>query len=285
MCAISRTLLALLLVPLAGMAGAPEPAAALCPAAIQTAQLGASIPNHLLSAIAIVETGRPAGPNGSLVPWPWTINAEGAGQFFDTKTQAIAATEALLARGVRSIDVGCMQINLMHHPNAFASLDLAFDPIANVAYGALFLKQLHDQTGSWAEAAGAYHSETPEIAAPYRRRVLAAWGIPETTLRPASVPTVYAAFQRDALNYRALPPTDLVYRAFAPQEQVYAAFSPTQTCVAPAVRTRSTHASPPSGSPLPGARAMCIKPNAPASAAADRVRRVQALLGSSNSSP
>ena len=32
-----------------------------------------------------------------------------------------------------------MQINLMHHPDAFASLDEAFEPGRNVAYGAKFL--------------------------------------------------------------------------------------------------------------------------------------------------
>jgi hypothetical protein len=33
--------------------------------------------------------------------------------------------------GVRSIDIGCMQINLVHHPDAFGSLEAGFDPITN----------------------------------------------------------------------------------------------------------------------------------------------------------
>ena len=45
-----------------------------------------------------------------------------------TRQQAVAAVQALQARGVRSIDVGCLQVNLMYHPIAFASLDDAFDP-------------------------------------------------------------------------------------------------------------------------------------------------------------
>ena len=36
-----------------------------------------------------------------------------------------------------------MQINLFHHPDAFASLDAAFDPMDNIAYGADFLRRLH----------------------------------------------------------------------------------------------------------------------------------------------
>jgi hypothetical protein len=68
-----------------------------------------------------------------------------------------------------------MQINLMHHPNAFGSLEQAFDPQANASYAARFLSQLHDQTGDWVRAAGMYHSATPELAADYQRMVLAAW--------------------------------------------------------------------------------------------------------------
>jgi hypothetical protein len=79
------------------------------------------------------------------------------------------------AHGVQSIDVGCGQINLMHHPDAFASLDLAFDPQANAAYAGKFLKELFNQTGDWTKAVALYHSATPELAAEYQRKVLAVW--------------------------------------------------------------------------------------------------------------
>src|ERR1700712_3063188 len=81
------------------------------------------IPTHLLSAIASTESGRYHEGLRIRVPWPWTINAEGKGYFFDSKSQAIAAVRKLRAQGVQSIDVGCMQVNLHHHANAFASLD------------------------------------------------------------------------------------------------------------------------------------------------------------------
>ena len=113
---------------------------------------------------------------GGSLPWPWTINADGDGAFFDTKAQAIAAVRALQARGVRSIDVGCMQISLLHHPDAFATLDQAFDPATNADYGAGFLRRLYTQTGDWAAAAAQYHSATPTLAAEYRQKVMAAWG-------------------------------------------------------------------------------------------------------------
>jgi hypothetical protein len=104
-------------------------------------------------------------------PWPWTINAEGEGHYYATKAEAVAAARAMQARGVRSMDVGCMQVNLMHHPNAFTSLDQAFDPRTNAAYAARFLNQLFAQTGDWAKATANYHSATPDIGASYERKV------------------------------------------------------------------------------------------------------------------
>ena len=88
----------------------------LCRPAIAAAEQASAIPPQLLAAIGRVESGRRDPASGVMAPWPWTINAEGQGSFFDTKAQAIAAVQALQARGVQSIDVGCMQVNLMHHP-------------------------------------------------------------------------------------------------------------------------------------------------------------------------
>ncbi len=147
----------------------------LCRAAIQGAERAAGLPPHLLMAIARVESGRRDPETGAFHPWPWTINAEGRGQFFPTKAAAIAEVQALQARGVRSIDVGCMQINLRHHPDAFANLDAAFDPATNARYAARFLTELNATRNDWQAAAAAYHSKTPEFAEAYRTRVLAAW--------------------------------------------------------------------------------------------------------------
>ena len=103
------------------------------------------------------------------------MNAEGQGLFYDTKAEAVAAVRAMQARGIRSIDVGCGQINLMHHPDAFANLELAFDPQANAAYAARFLKELFAQTGDWNKATAMYHSATPELAPSTSDKVLAVW--------------------------------------------------------------------------------------------------------------
>lgn len=153
------------------MVAPPVAQGLLCRAAVAPAERADGIPPHLLAAI---ESGRRDPATGDWHPWPWTVNAEGQGYFFDTKAQAVAAVRDMQARGVRSIDVRCGQINLMHYSDAFASLDLAFDRQVNAAYAGRFLKELFGQTGDWTKAA-LYHSATPELAAEYQRKVLAVW--------------------------------------------------------------------------------------------------------------
>jgi hypothetical protein len=150
-----------------------------CRAAVASAGRSAGIPDHLMSAIARVESGRRAA-DGQIQPWPWSINVEGTDHIYDTRDQAIAAVRGYQAQGIRSIDVGCMQVNLLHHPNAFASLEQAFDPTGNAIYAAHFLRQLFDQTGSWPKATAAYHSATPELGSAYQQKVASVLG-DETT--------------------------------------------------------------------------------------------------------
>ncbi len=91
------------------------------------------------------------------------------------RQQAVDHVRALRARDVRNIDVGCMQVNLYHHPRAFANLDEAFDPARNLAYAADFLARLRVEARSWTRAIGRYHSNTPVYGNRYRRKVLKAW--------------------------------------------------------------------------------------------------------------
>lgn len=133
------------------------------------------IPLHLLSAIASTESGRWHDGLNMALPWPWTINAEGKGYYFDSKQEAIAFATKLRARGVKSFDVGCMQVNMMHHPHAFASLQEAFEPAANVEYAAKFLRSNFEEEKSWRKAAAAYHSRTPEFGNPYIAQVYKSW--------------------------------------------------------------------------------------------------------------
>jgi Transglycosylase SLT domain len=163
----------------AGMSGSSGPglllpAGAVCRAALAAAEARYAIPTGLLQAIGMVESGRRDEATGERRPWPWTINIEGEGRFFDTKAQAVTWVRQAQAQGTRSIDTGCAQVNLLHHPAAFASLEQAFDPAANADYAARFLKELRTMAGgNWMTAVGYYHSQTPELAAAYRDQVQA----------------------------------------------------------------------------------------------------------------
>ena len=133
------------------------------------------IQKNLLSAIALVESGRYSKQYPTGVSWPWTVTAEGKGQFYSSKEEALAAVRDLQSKGVENIDVGCMQINLKYHPKAFDSLEDALDPAKNVAYSAGFLKKNYQETKSWGEAATRYHSKTVYKAFKYEDKLLETW--------------------------------------------------------------------------------------------------------------
>ncbi len=147
----------------------------ICKSAIAAAERAGKVPRHLLLSIALVESGRLNEGRGGYDPWPWTINAAGDGQFFDTKAAAVAAVLELKAKGHRNIDVGCMQVNQHYHPDAFADLDAAFDPATNAAFAARFLRSLFQDTGSWMHAVARYHSSIYRNNRQYMIRVMKTW--------------------------------------------------------------------------------------------------------------
>ncbi|MDJ0387568.1 lytic transglycosylase domain-containing protein [Roseomonas sp. E05] len=192
---------------LAPAAHAAERDAALCRQAIARIAPAAGVPPGLLGAIALVESGRPDPATGRPVPWPWTYNVEGEGFAVPSKAAAIAAVEKLLAGGARSIDVGCMQVNLLYHPKAFENLEEAFDPEANTRYAVRFLRALRAQHGDWGAAVARYHSGEPERGLAYSRRVAlarlgAAWnGGGAAPLPPKLVSGLCASGRVPALRF------------------------------------------------------------------------------------
>jgi hypothetical protein len=84
------------------------PQGLLCRQGIDSAERGSGIPQHLLAAIARVESGRRHPVTGDWHPWPWTVNAEGQGFFYDSKAEAVAAVRAMLVRAfARSTSDAC----------------------------------------------------------------------------------------------------------------------------------------------------------------------------------
>jgi hypothetical protein len=162
-----------------------------CERAGQAAEQRLGLPAGLLLAIGRVESGRWEPALGRVAPWPWTIDVAGAGRLFSAKAEAVDTTTSLRAGGAANIDVGCFQISLLHHPDAFATLEQAFDPDANADYAGRFLLDLRTRTGSWAQAVAAYHSADPARGEPYRAAVYATWANPSD---PAMVTLPAEAF-------------------------------------------------------------------------------------------
>lgn len=140
------------------------------------------VPYKILYAIGLQESRRP----GSDRPWPWTLNIEQQGHFFECRQAALEAIAQARAEGLRSIDVGIGQVNLHWNGHLFASIDDALDPLANLLAATRVLKREFDvcyaSTGTpdWWCAVGRYHaggdSEAHKARAQrYRKSVYALW--------------------------------------------------------------------------------------------------------------
>lgn len=82
-------------------------AAHLCDQAGARAARDTGVPYAVLRAISLTETGRSR--EGELQPWPWTVNMEGKGTWFEDHESALAYVRQHHDRGARSYDVGCFQ--------------------------------------------------------------------------------------------------------------------------------------------------------------------------------
>jgi len=140
----------------------------MCDQAAARAADASAVPIDILLAITRAETGR---GGSQLRPWPWTINADGAGNWYPTKAEAVAAATEHETDGTHTFDVGCFQLNIKWHGDGFATLSDMFDPDQNASYAAAFLTQLYQESGDWASAVSAYHSRTPDLAEAYLAKV------------------------------------------------------------------------------------------------------------------
>ncbi len=161
-------LLSVVLAPAASRAETREAGAAVCERAIVDGARREGVPEGVLHAISLTETGRAL--DGRFRPWPWAINREGKGYWFANRDEALAFARESVAAGRTSFDVGCFQINYFWHGRNFPSLEAMFDPDTGAQYAARFLKELYAGRGDWSAAAGAYHSQAPERASVYRAR-------------------------------------------------------------------------------------------------------------------
>jgi len=186
-----------------------------CKQAIHNQERRANIPKGLLKAISFAESGRWNAVGKATIAWPWTVTTGGKGYFLPNRADAIAFVKSLRADGVENIDVGCMQINLKYHPDAFASIAHAFDPNTNAAYAADFLSQRFAMSKSWIMAAGDYHSTTPNLNKAYRNKVSKLWNdMPKAVDEVVAQVRPSAAFTRSSAAL--IPPSVGLPRASRP---------------------------------------------------------------------
>lgn len=130
------------------------------------------LPEDTLYAIGLHETSKIHSKHKVPIAWPWTVNYKGKGYYFKSKNEAKDFVKEKIRAGENNIDVGCMQVNLKHHPDAFRSIDQAFTPRYNVSYAANFLVSKYKSLGSWGKAISHYHSSHPTKGKRYKNKVL-----------------------------------------------------------------------------------------------------------------
>lgn len=130
-----------------------------------------SLPNSLLYALTIVESGRKSRISGKYEPWPWTLNVEGTAYFFENSQNLKRFFVNTINTGVTNIDVGCGQINWVYHKHHFKHPTHIINPVYNIAYSAYLLRKHYDKTWSWDKAVSLYHSGTPKLGKAYLKKV------------------------------------------------------------------------------------------------------------------
>ncbi|MFB2549653.1 transglycosylase SLT domain-containing protein [Ensifer soli] len=123
-----------------------------CEREILAAAAKYQVPAGILYSVGLTETGR----KGSLQPY--AMNIEGKAYFGASSADVLSRFAEARARGVKLIDLGCMQINHHFHGENFASPAEMLDPRKNVEYAARFLANLHARHETWTMAVARYHA-------------------------------------------------------------------------------------------------------------------------------
>jgi len=209
---LTRWALAALLVTSSAAQGQEGKAA--CLPELAAAEAKYHLPPGLLLSMALVESGRRDPITGLVAPWPWTTHVEGQGHFYETASDAARETMASLQAGNGYVDVGCLQVDLFHHPNAFRTLEDAFNPATNVDYAANYLAGLAKSRGSWLEAVAAYNAGDPSDGIDYLTKVLYLWKGVHLTAQAAQ--TTFDGPQRTGFAMQESPePFDLAAQFYA----------------------------------------------------------------------
>jgi len=145
-----------------GLAGATQADDSICEAEMTRAAEAYDVPLGVLYAVGMTETGR----RGKL--HPYALNIAGRSYFGTGVRDAVETFNKERRRGIRLIDLGCMQINHHYHGREFDTIEDMLDPAQNVEYAARFLKELRKREGSWTLAVARYHAGPNNLPAQKR---------------------------------------------------------------------------------------------------------------------
>ncbi len=127
------------------------------PSAYQSIAMEYKIPSTVLYGIAYAESGKKIKP-GVYKPWPWTLNVAGVARRYPTRVAAYKGLMFFLKRGIKSIDIGLMQVNWLYHHKKLGTPWQALEPVNNTRTGAYILREEYLIAKNWKTAIGRYHS-------------------------------------------------------------------------------------------------------------------------------
>jgi Transglycosylase SLT domain len=121
-----------------------------------------------LYGIALKESGM-RWPDGSFRPWPWSLNVnKGKGRIkagpkrYPSKSDAVKALKEMVTAGVRNVDVGLMQVNLLWQGHrVHDDIDLLLEPAANIMVAALYLREI--EASDTHKKVSDYHSPSDPV--------------------------------------------------------------------------------------------------------------------------
>ena len=133
-----KTTIRLIVLSMSLLTGLSVRADAMLQTCFSRAAASSGVPALLLRAVANAASGR-EGDYGTSVPWPWTLRVAGSLRRYETRREAEAELDRLVALGITHVDIGLMQINWRRHHDRAESPTALLDPRRNVAVAAAIL--------------------------------------------------------------------------------------------------------------------------------------------------
>lgn len=134
------------------------------------------VPAEVFFSVALQESGYTK--DGKYLPWPWTLNIDNKGYFFEDRESAEKALiDAMSGIEKSKVAVGIGQIYMPSHEQHFASPLIALDPTINLNYAARLIALEYVWTvkqgkPDWWVAVGRYHTPSNNVmATTYREQV------------------------------------------------------------------------------------------------------------------